>query len=73
MVSRVHTHSNDEPDVQDMHNDDNSENQEEVEKQVDCKEEDTMRSNESRDIKKIIKEILVEWCSRDIKELRSYY
>jgi hypothetical protein len=35
-----------------MNNDDNFENQEEDEKQVDCKEEDTMRSNESRDVRK---------------------
>jgi hypothetical protein len=46
MVFRVHIHSNDEPNVQDMDNDDN------FEKQVDCKEEDTTRSNESGDIKK---------------------
>ncbi len=52
MVPRVHIHSNNEPDLQDMNNDDNSKNQERDEKQVDCKKEDTTRSNEFGVIRK---------------------
>ncbi len=55
MVSRVPIHSNDESNLKDTNINNNTDDQEDDVEHVDCKEEDTARSNGYGDTKKSLK------------------